>query len=117
MQVAGMPCEVIGDVAECAALIRALAAGPAAAVAAPKQIKSRRERVLYALRSLHAQRAGPFSLDEIVSTVLETFPDTQGRHLDQVVRDLANKTKWVERSHWGTFQLRNDQPDSTADRS
>ncbi len=45
------------------------------------------------------------SLDDIREKHAELYPEENTTNLDQVVRDLANKTDLVERCERGTFRL------------
>ena len=65
----------------------------------------RRERVLEAMGSLWHQGHAILRLDRIRQEVERLFPGEDEVHLDQVVRDLANKTELVERCDRGSFRL------------
>ena len=96
----GWVCEVDGDVTQCAQLLHALAGDPPAA-----KSLTRRERVLEVIRELSGPDHTALALEQILAEVMRRFPDTERRYLDQVVRDLANKTDLVTRTDWGTFSL------------
>ena len=42
---------------------------------------------------------------EIVDMATNLFPQSDPKNLDQVVRDLANRTDTVQRLQWGCFGL------------
>ena len=66
---------------------------------------NRRKLVLETMRHLKENGNPTPGLEEIKTTFAALYPDEDIRHLDQVVRDLANKTGLVERHQWGTFKL------------
>ena len=98
---------------ECARLLHALGAGtePVLTVSrarpstgnAPR--KNRRGMVLATLYKLRDEGRDSPTLDDIRDRFHRLFPDEKMTHLDQVVRDLANKTDHLERLEWGTFKL------------
>ena len=69
---------------------------------------NRRHMVLEALRSLAAEGQRAPRLDDIRTRFAELYPEEQRRNLDQVVRDLVNKTGHLSRSERGTYHLVGD---------
>jgi len=49
--------------------------------------------------------ADAVKLGQILALYQQTFPGEDTRHLDQVVRDLANKTDMVESPRRGCYRL------------
>ncbi len=74
---------------------------------------NRRHMVLSALQKLASIGNKTPTLDDIRTCYSELFPMEPVKHLDQVVRDLTNKTDWVERLEWGTFRLRSSNPEGS----
>lgn len=66
---------------------------------------NRRHLVLEILRELADEGQLTPTLDQIKHRFLRRHPHEPVEHLDQVVRDLANKTDLVSRHEWGTFKL------------
>lgn len=87
-----------------------LSAGPIASSAAGgrgyRGRVNRRDLVLKAFRELRGEENHRPSLSEIKARFQSLFPTESLDNLDQVVRDLANKTDMVERCERGTFRLR-----------
>ncbi len=98
-------CELEASVQECADLLRCLDQGISPGLGPASQRHSRREMVLHALQELSQQGKKQATLDEITQRVLLNHPTSERRNLDQVVRDLANKTQLVTRTDWGSFCL------------
>jgi len=69
---------------------------------------SRRHRVLEVFRALAGAGEQRVSLDLIRTRFAELFPEESQENLDQVVRDLVNKTGKVTRNTDGSFSLRDD---------
>ena len=67
--------------------------------------QSRRGRVLQVFRELSEAGVVEPSLREIKSFYLRLFPDDTVHHLDQVVRDLVNKTGRIQRTSRGCYKL------------
>jgi hypothetical protein len=72
---------------------------------AASRVTNRRDRVIVAMGTLKESGKTILRLDAIRHQVGELFPGEEDQHLDQVVRDLANKTDLVERCDRGTFRL------------
>ena len=66
---------------------------------------NRRHMILNTLAELHKMGQFQPKLEEICHHFQELFPEQSTENLDQVVRDLANKTDLVNRCDWGTFEL------------
>ena len=66
---------------------------------------NRRRLILDTMRSLAEQGNTSPSLAEIKERFLQLFPEHSTDHLDQVVRDLVNKTDQLIRSRRGEFTL------------
>ena len=69
---------------------------------------NRRFLILESMRFLRQQGQETPTLNEITDTFATLFPDVDRTNLEQVVRDLANKTAKVERMRWGVFRLTED---------
>ncbi len=67
--------------------------------------RNRRQMVLNTFRQLRSAGRIMPSLDDIREKYAELYPEENTTNLDQVVRDLANKTDLVERCERGTFRL------------
>lgn len=66
---------------------------------------NRRHLVLEVVRSLFSEGVHEPSLDEIRDHFARLYPDESQRNLDQVVRDLVNKTAYLERLENSRFRL------------
>jgi len=66
---------------------------------------NRRHTVLEAIRALTADGVAAPDLDQIRDRYARLFPEESQRHLDQVVRDLVNKTGHLQRTAEGSFRL------------
>jgi len=66
---------------------------------------SKRQCVLDSLQGLHNEGLSEPSIDQITHYFKTHFPEQDASHLDQVLRDLVNKTDLVRRPKWGCFQL------------
>jgi len=115
---AGHRIEIEDEPAACAAFVtqlEALAAGerdqhagspePEAETRPYRGRTNRRHLVLEILRELAQEGQLTPSLEQIKHRFLQRHPHEPVEHLDQVVRDLANKTDLVSRHEWGTFKL------------
>ena len=130
LNVAGLDLEIEAEPEECAAILLSLAGAETAgsslktsrmavapgsnlAVGSNPRVRgrtyggraNRRQLVLDTLEILALEGNVTPSLDEIKRCFSSHYPNERLRHLDQVVRDLANKTGLVERREWGKFQL------------
>jgi hypothetical protein len=75
----------------------------------PKNPSSRRGQVLEVMKALWRQGKTECSLVEIQKVFQQQFPQTDQTHLDQVIRDLANKTSELVRVKRGYFSLAQHQ--------
>ena len=80
----------------------------------PATPTNRRQRVLMVMRDLQGPGGSPIALGQIVDRYQQTYPEEDVRHLDQVVRDLANKTGMVESPKRGCYRLTDPSGDSMA---
>lgn len=67
--------------------------------------QNRRQMVLTVMEHLQEGADDCFRIRDIVSECQKRFPDADTKHLDQVIRDLANKTNLVESPSRGMFRL------------
>lgn len=70
-----------------------------------RRLSSRRTRVLKVIHRLHQEDQERVTLKAIVEAYQRMFPSEPVQHLDQVVRDLANKTDLLEHVGRGAFRL------------
>lgn len=70
----------------------------------PRRV-NRRKLVLETLRALKQSGNDTPSLSQIHKRFQRLFPGENTENLDQVVRDIANKTNKLERLERGTFRL------------
>ncbi len=120
-----------GEAEEFAALVRVLDRGPASdrspspppvakpaakpAAAKPPAAKgsrrtyggqaTRRDKVLEAMAKLRREGAATQTLAQIIQAFAALFPGESTRNLDQVIRDLAQKTDRVRSPRRGTYEL------------
>lgn len=66
---------------------------------------NRRDMVLNAFRELRQDGRIMPHLEDIKAKYASLYPDEDLTNLDQVVRDLANKTEKIERCERGSFRL------------
>jgi hypothetical protein len=66
---------------------------------------NRRKMVLETIQELRSAGAETPSLGQIKHRFAQLFPEESLENLDQVVRDIANKTSKLERLERGTFKL------------
>lgn len=66
---------------------------------------NRRKRVLETIQDLRSAGVETPSLGQIKHRFAQLFPEEGLDNLDQVVRDIANKTSKLERLERGTFKL------------
>lgn len=71
---------------------------------------NRRQRVLHVLQEMAQAGEDTVRLNQITDRYGQTFPGEDLRHLDQVVRDLANKTELVESPQRGYYRLTESSP-------
>lgn len=69
---------------------------------------NRREKVLYCLEQLWRAGQTEPDLATIRGAFMRYFPNDSVTHLDQVIRDLANKTAYVHSPRRGRYVLRED---------
>lgn len=102
-----VPIAVDGTPEECArfaaALLELLHAGASPNPSKPHP--TRRQQVLRALAVLRERGNPTPRIADIVQAATELFPGANPKNLDQVVRDLANRTDTVRRLEWGRFCL------------
>ena len=67
--------------------------------------RNRRDMILEVFRDLHDEGRETLGLDLIRTRFEDKFPEEDQQHLDQVIRDLANKTGLVTREGRGRFRL------------
>ena len=67
--------------------------------------RNRRDIILEIFHLLHEEGLETVSLDQIRQRYQESYPEEDQQHLDQVIRDLANKTDLVAREGRGRFRL------------
>ncbi len=68
---------------------------------------SKRQRVLKSMEHLARKGILEPGIAQILKIYSETYPGEDRNHIDQVLRDLANKTDLVTRTRWGRFRLNN----------
>ncbi len=66
---------------------------------------NRRKMVLETIQELRSAGSETPSLGQIKHRFAQLFPEESLENLDQVVRDIANKTSKLERLERGTFKL------------
>ncbi len=66
---------------------------------------NRRKQVLETIQDLKQEGVEAPSLGQIKHRFAKLFPEESLENLDQVVRDMANKTSKLERLERGTFKL------------
>lgn len=104
---------VEGEPAELASLLLSLGHGESHRETGPSMpphpqvplVSNRRDRVISAMGALKQTGKIILRLDAIRDKVGAMFPGEDLQHIDQVVRDLVNKTDLVERCDRGTFRL------------
>lgn len=69
------------------------------------QRSNRRQKVLDAFKQLSEQGVHEPQLDQIITAYASANPEDSIVNLDQVIRDLANKTDLLERCSRRTFRL------------
>ena len=78
---------------------------PTPSLAPVPKAKKRREKVLDVFFEFYQNGKVMVSLSQLEQNFKENFPEESTQNLDQVVRDLANKTNLIERCERGTFRL------------
>jgi hypothetical protein len=71
---------------------------------------SKRTRILEVLASLRDEGELAPGTPIIISRFKRMFPEENASNLDQVLRDLVNKTDRVRRAKWGCFSLVSQTP-------
>lgn len=66
---------------------------------------NRRFLILECLRELRERGVAEPTMPQITETFEKRYPEVNRDNLEQVVRDLVNKTDKVTRLRWGVFQL------------
>lgn len=66
---------------------------------------NRRFLILECLRELRERGVAEPTMPQITETFATRYPEVDRDNLEQVVRDLVNKTDKVTRLRWGVFQL------------
>lgn len=66
---------------------------------------NRRFLILECLRELRERGVAEPTMPQITETFERRYPEVNRDNLEQVVRDLVNKTDKVTRLRWGVFQL------------
>lgn len=74
----------------------------------PRSKPSRRDMIYQAMQHLHQEGCHEADLQTITAKFQELNPDEETKNLDQVVRDMANKTDLLDRADRGTFKLAKD---------
>ncbi len=71
---------------------------------------NRRFLILECLRVLRERGVAEPTMPQITETFETRYPEVNRDNLEQVVRDLVNKTDKVTRLRWGVFQLTDESP-------
>ena len=71
----------------------------------PKK-QSKRKLILETLQFLHKQGQTDPNIHQISQAFETRYPQEDSSNLDQVLRDLVNKTDLLERTGWGCFKLK-----------
>jgi len=74
----------------------------------PIKKPTKRQSVLNTMKVLRNMGVFAPKTAQILEIYKQTYPDMDSSNIDQVLRDLANKTELVQRAEWGSFTLKEE---------